>query len=135
MGEGGSLGWAAVARDGTNTERNATRLDAVEETLRAVKAEVSALGELSARLARAVETLEAEVGALVEQARSEISEAPDASDAHPSRSTDLDGARLVALNMALNGDSREQTGRYLAENFDVPDRDRLLDEVYMAIEG
>jgi DivIVA domain-containing protein len=48
---------------------------------------------------------------------------------------DLDGARLVALNMALNGDSREETGRYLAENFDVPDRERLLDEVYAAIEG
>jgi DivIVA domain-containing protein len=48
---------------------------------------------------------------------------------------DLDGARLVALNMALNGDSREDTGRYLAENFDVPDSDRLLDEVYAAIEG
>jgi DivIVA domain-containing protein len=50
-------------------------------------------------------------------------------------SDDLDGARLVALNMALNGDSREETGRYLAENFDIPDRERLLDEVYAAIEG
>jgi len=48
---------------------------------------------------------------------------------------DLDGARLVALNMALNGDSREETGRYLAENFEVPDPERLLDEVYAAIEG
>jgi DivIVA domain-containing protein len=48
---------------------------------------------------------------------------------------DLDGARLVALNMALNGDSREETGRYLAENFEVSDPDRLLDEVYAAIEG
>jgi DivIVA domain-containing protein len=52
-----------------------------------------------------------------------------------SASEDLDGARLVALNMALNGDSREETGRYLAENFDVPDGERLLDEVYAAIEG
>src|ERR1700683_2948801 len=42
---------------------------------------------------------------------------------------DLDGARLVALNIALNGDSREDTGRYLEENFAVPDRERLLDEV------
>ena len=50
-------------------------------------------------------------------------------------SEDLDGARLVALNMALNGDSREETGQYLAENFAVPDRERLLDEVYAAIEG
>ncbi|HTA97427.1 MAG TPA: DivIVA domain-containing protein [Solirubrobacteraceae bacterium] len=48
---------------------------------------------------------------------------------------DIDGARLVALNMALNGDSREDTGRYLEENFAVPDRERLLDEVYAAIEG
>jgi DivIVA domain-containing protein len=50
-------------------------------------------------------------------------------------SSDLDGARLVALNMALNGDSRDDTARYLAENFDIPDRERLLDEVYAAIEG
>jgi DivIVA domain-containing protein len=55
--------------------------------------------------------------------------------AHTSTSEDLDGARLVALNMALNGDSREETGRYLADNFDVSDRERLLDEVYAAIEG
>jgi cell division septum initiation protein DivIVA len=48
---------------------------------------------------------------------------------------DLDGARLVALNMALNGDSRQDTARYLEENFAVPDRERLLDEVYAAIEG
>ncbi len=37
--------------------------------------------------------------------------------------------------MALNGDSREATGRYLAENFAVPDPERLLDEVYAAIEA
>lgn len=48
---------------------------------------------------------------------------------------DLDGARLIALNMALNGDSREQTDKYLAENYEVADRAKLLDEVYAAIEG
>ncbi len=48
---------------------------------------------------------------------------------------DLDGARLVALNMALNGDSRQDTGRYLAENFDIAEPERLLDEVYAVIEG
>jgi hypothetical protein len=48
---------------------------------------------------------------------------------------DLDGARLVALNMALNGDSRQDTGRYLAENFQIEEPERLLDEVYAAIEG
>jgi DivIVA domain-containing protein len=63
-----------------------------------------------------------------------FSEPATANDAAPANG-DLDGARLVALNMALNGDSREDTGRYLEENFAVPDRDRLLDEVYAAIEG
>jgi DivIVA domain-containing protein len=49
--------------------------------------------------------------------------------------TDLDGARLIALNMALNGESRTDTERYLAENFQLPDRLKLIDEVYAAIEG
>ncbi|HEV3047901.1 MAG TPA: DivIVA domain-containing protein [Solirubrobacteraceae bacterium] len=48
---------------------------------------------------------------------------------------DLDGARLIALNMALNGESRADTERYLAENFELPDRLKLIDEVYSAIEG
>ena len=48
---------------------------------------------------------------------------------------DVEGARLIALNMALNGQSREETDRYLAENFDLPDRQRLLDEVYSSVEG
>jgi DivIVA domain-containing protein len=48
---------------------------------------------------------------------------------------DLDGARLIALNMALNGESRADTERYLAENFQLPDRLGLIDEVYAAIEG
>jgi len=48
---------------------------------------------------------------------------------------DLDGARLIALNMALNGESRADADRYLAENFKLADRGKLIDEVYAAIEG
>ena len=48
---------------------------------------------------------------------------------------DLDGARLIALNMALNGESREEAERYLAENFELADRGKLIDEVYAAIES
>ncbi|HEV7941909.1 MAG TPA: hypothetical protein VGP17_03805 [Solirubrobacteraceae bacterium] len=51
------------------------------------------------------------------------------------RSTDPDGARLIALNMALNGDSREATDRYLEQHFDLLDREKLVDEVFAAIEG
>jgi DivIVA domain-containing protein len=46
---------------------------------------------------------------------------------------DVEGARLVALNMALNGTAREETDRYLAENFDLADRAGLLDEVYATV--
>jgi hypothetical protein len=48
---------------------------------------------------------------------------------------DLDGARLIALNMALNGDSRAAIDRYLAEHYELGDRQKLLDEVFAAVEG
>lgn len=48
---------------------------------------------------------------------------------------DVEGARLIALNMALNGQSRDETDRYLAENFDLADRQALLDEVYESVGG
>lgn len=65
-------------------------------------------------------------------------EAPAGSARHAQPSGengDLDGARLVALNMALNGESREDADRYLAANYKLADRGKLIDEVYAAIEG
>jgi hypothetical protein len=46
-----------------------------------------------------------------------------------------EGARLIALNMALSGTPREDTARYLAENFDLDDPDALLDDVYARARG
>ena len=43
------------------------------------------------------------------------------------------GARLIALNMALNGTPRNETARYLEENFDLDDQDSILDEVYARV--
>jgi DivIVA domain-containing protein len=40
------------------------------------------------------------------------------------------GARLIALNMALSGSPREETARYLADNYTLADPDALLDDVY-----
>lgn len=48
---------------------------------------------------------------------------------------DTEGARLIALNMALNGTPRDEADRYLAENFQLAHRGRLLDEVYASVEG
>lgn len=50
-------------------------------------------------------------------------------------SQDIEGARLIALNMALNGTPREETERYLAENYDLANRQHLLDEVYASVQS
>jgi hypothetical protein len=62
--------------------------------------------------------------------------APESQSESSGDSGDLDGARLIALNMALNGDSRAATDRFLAEHYEqLEDRQKLLDEVFAAIEG
>jgi DivIVA domain-containing protein len=50
-------------------------------------------------------------------------------------SAGAEGARLVALNMALNGSSREETASYLSENFEIEDQDSLLEDVYQQVGG
>src|SRR4051812_49517214 len=58
--------------------------------------------------------------------------APQPRAAPEPKNGDSAAARIVALDMALSGTSREDTDRYLAENYDLPDRAALLDEVYAA---
>ena len=61
------------------------------------------------------------------------SEAPAEAEPAAEGDEDSEGARLIALNMALNGTPRDETDRYLAENFQLEDRDKLLDEVYARV--
>ena len=60
---------------------------------------------------------------------------PNQASASGQRDRDAEGARLIALNMALNGSSRDDVDRYLGENFNLADRAALLDEVYASVEG
>ena len=46
-----------------------------------------------------------------------------------------EGARVIALNMALSGSTREETAAYLAENFELDDPEALLDDVYARASG
>jgi DivIVA domain-containing protein len=68
----------------------------------------------------------------------EVEEAPAAAE-EPARGgrsiRGAEGARLIALNMALNGTPRDETARYLSQNFDLDDQDSLLDEVYARVGG
>lgn len=61
--------------------------------------------------------------------------APAASPAASPAGDGHEGARVIALNMALNGSPREETARYLAENFELENPDALLDEVYARVGG
>lgn len=58
-----------------------------------------------------------------------------AAPAAPANGVEDESARLVALNMALNGTPRDETERYLAENFHIRDQRGLLDEVYASVGG
>ena len=48
----------------------------------------------------------------------------------PDDAGDGEGARLIALNMALTGTPREETARYLEENFELEDPGAILDDAY-----
>ena len=68
--------------------------------------------------------------ALAEDAAVDLDEREEPSS---SGATDLEGARLVALNMALDGAPRDEVARHLREEHGVAEPGDLLDEVYESI--
>ena len=103
-------------------------LDRLLEGLKGTAASLT--GSLEA-LSRDVGTLGAgtTAGPAPAPAPAEAPSAPPAADG-ASRSGDEAGARLVALNMALEGTPRDATAAFLAEHYEVADLDALLDDVY-----
>ena len=82
-----------------------------------------------------IETLRGELSTLLEAlgSRPPAEPAPAAEQpAEPAAAGDDAGARLVALELALNGTPREQAEAVLAEQFAIADRHGLLDDVYAA---
>lgn len=78
-----------------------------------------------------IEALRGELSMLLEALGSRpaaVAEQP----AEPAAAADDAGARLVALELALNGTPREQAEAVLAEQFTLADRRELLDDVYAA---
>jgi hypothetical protein len=98
------------------------KLDDLERELGNLLAALRASGE---RLMQGLEDLQADVGG-GEAAPPPPAEPPAA----PVDGTDDAGARLIALNMALSGSSREDVARYLTEHFSLDDPDALLDDVF-----
>ena len=48
----------------------------------------------------------------------------------PAHSTELQGARLIALKMAMDGASREEVAKHLSDELGIGDSGSLLDEVF-----
>jgi DivIVA domain-containing protein len=102
-----------------------SRLDELEGELNKLLEALRASGE---RLSKGLTQLHAEVGDVAGEPAVE----PPAPEEEITVSVNGDeaGARLIALNMALSGTPREETARYLAENYSLADPEGLLDDVY-----
>jgi DivIVA domain-containing protein len=123
-----------VARVQAAADGMLTKLDALEGELERL---VTALRTGGERLVQGLAELQSEVAggdvALpppveIEDVVVEDFGAP-APDPEPAPADEA-GARLIALNMALSGSSREDTARYLAEHLGLAEPDALLDDVY-----
>jgi hypothetical protein len=128
-----------LARAQAVAERLSGRADEIERALQgladSVRAELTALKADLEEL-RAVKE---GIGAVSSEAPAEPEPAPapepvaDEPTPSPPQGDGVEGARVIALNMALNGSSREETARYLSENFQLEDPEALLDEVYARV--
>jgi DivIVA domain-containing protein len=145
-----------VARVAEAADALRERIDALERELtdmlgslrggaERLRAELEGISDGTARLAAAggaapSEPVPAALSATLAEATSdpadaEVEEEPPGADveAKPARSTDFLGARIVAFERAADGRPREETARYLAEHFDLDDREALLDDVYARV--
>jgi hypothetical protein len=141
---------AQLAKAQTVAERLSTRADEIEralqglaesirEELSALKAdleELRAVGEgVAAARAEAAEEAEAPPAPASAEAPAPPPEQPGAHVEPVQLPAGQEGARVIALNMALGGSSREETAHYLSENFELDDPEALLDEVYARVSG
>jgi chromosome segregation ATPase len=138
--------------------RLAERAGELERQVAAVRASIAALvgevEELHDEPARSAATQDTATVAAVREAepvasvaaadeRDDVDEKIAEAEAAAAREPDIadpvgslgEGARLIALNMALRGTPRDETARYLAENFELDDPDALLDDVYARAGG
>ena len=111
--------------------------ETVPDAAKARSAPITGAGASSPGAAEAKAALNVSDSVATSTAQATLTMAADEPAAAASKEPegDLDGARLIALNMALNGDSRADAERYLAENFKQIDRAKLIAEVYAAIEA
>ena len=115
----------------------------VLSALRAGRPEAAALRTGGAEAAEAASDEPVETAASAERAASAEPAAdgtdaevdPTIAEAEATAPGAPEGARVLALKMALDGTPRDETARYLRENFELEDPEALLDEVYARVGG
>jgi hypothetical protein len=125
-----------TAVDGLKEELDALRTrttDAAPEP--AGEATVERAGEAGSDVDPTIAETEAVAAREPEVADSAEEEAPAVGAEEEAEAAAPEGARVLALKMALDGTPREETARYLRENFKLGDPDALLDEVYAKAGG
>ena len=119
------------------------RLDDLHAAVTALRDEVTGLRELASEVGAGGAADEVDEG-LIAEAEAVAARAPDvhepveepepaAEEVKPAVAPE--GARLLALKMALDGRPRDETAAYLRENFELTEPELLLDEVYSRAEG
>ena len=108
-----------------------SRLDDLERELGGL---LEALRQSGERLNEGLTKLQRQASELGDAAAEPVPE-PEPAAGNGAPGDDEAGARLIALNMALSGKSREETAAYLAEHFTLADAEALLDDVYDRADG
>jgi DivIVA domain-containing protein len=132
---------AHVARVGEAADGMLARIDQLETELGAL---LDALKRSGERLTEGLAALQAEVGGVpaTDQAHPPAPPAAEEEDfaaaapppeEQPGEDDDA-AARIIALNMALGGSTREETAAYLQEHFTLADPAALLDDVYAKVD-
>ena len=130
---------AHVARVGEAADGMLARIEQLETELGGLLEALKRSGE---RLTEGLAALQAEVGGVQagdpgeppapEEDFAAAAPAPEPGD-EPGEDDDA-AARIIALNMALGGSSREETAAYLQEHFTLADPSALLDDVYAKVD-
>jgi hypothetical protein len=122
-----------VGRVAEHADRLSQRVDelsaGVTEAVAALKSEIEAL-RASSEASPAAEDPGTRVDPAADDALIAEAEAAAAREPEVEEAPAPEGARLLALKMALDGRPREETAGYLRENFELDDPEGLLDEVY-----
>jgi len=108
-----------------------SRLDELERELGGL---LEALRQSGERLNEGLTKLQRQASELGDVAAEPLPE-PEPVAGNGAPGDDEAGARLIALNMALSGKSRDETAAYLAEHFTLEDAEALLDDVYDRADG